>query len=304
MSILQGIGPVFAIILLGCWLSRIGFPSREFWPASDKVAYYVMFPALLIDSLGKADFSAVPVSAMAGAIYLTMAASLAVWYVVRRSLDLPGPAFTSVFQGVLRCNTFVALSAVLALYGQQGLAVAGVLLMCMIPVVNMLCVAVLNRYGAADGGRGPSAVARELVRNPLILGCAAGLALNLLHLDLPLGVGGTFSVLGRAALPVGLLAVGSALRFGNLFGQLRPLIVSSIMKLALMPLAAFAFCWLLGIPHLARSVMVLLCACPLAASAYILARQMGGDHELAASLITAQTLLSALTLPLVAWALL
>ncbi|HEB97225.1 MAG TPA: AEC family transporter, partial [Sedimenticola thiotaurini] len=68
-----------------------------------------------------------------------------------------------------------------------------------------------------------------------------------------------------------------------------------------MPALMFLGCLLFGIDGLPRTVAVLAGAVPTASSSYILARQMGGDHQLMANLISVQVLLAAATLPLMIW---
>src|SRR5699024_6765912 len=73
---------------------------------------------------------------------------------------------------------------------------------------------------------------------------------------------------------------------------------SSLFKLVAMPLAAFVAAWLLVLQPLETRILVLFAALPTATSAFILARQLGGDHTLLATILTIETLLSAVTLPL------
>jgi len=73
---------------------------------------------------------------------------------------------------------------------------------------------------------------------------------------------------------------------------------SNLIKLVLMPAFVLGFALLLGMDAVSRDVALLFAALPTATSAYILARQLGGDAELIAALITSQTLLAMLTLPL------
>jgi predicted permease len=73
---------------------------------------------------------------------------------------------------------------------------------------------------------------------------------------------------------------------------------ATVIKLVLMPALVLGLALLLGLPPISRDVALLFAALPTATSAYILARQLGGDAELMAALITAQTLLAMLTLPL------
>jgi malonate transporter len=135
--------------------------------------------------------------------------------------------------------------------------------------------------------------------NPLILACALGILLNASGLGLPPILGPALEILGRGALPLGLLAVGAGLRFEGLAKERRTLAVTASLKLLIMPAATALACHWLGVTGTPAMVAVLYTALPPAPSAYILARQLGGDAGLMARLIAAHTLLSLATIPLV-----
>ena len=63
-------------------------------------------------------------------------------------LALDGPAFTSLFQGATRWQTFIALAVAGSLFGEFGLALASVAAVAMIPILNVISVWVLARYAA------------------------------------------------------------------------------------------------------------------------------------------------------------
>jgi hypothetical protein len=75
-------------------------------------------------------------------------------------------------------------------------------------------------------------------------------------------------------------------------------IVSSFIKLALLPLIIYACNQVFLISPALNTVLVLFSALPTASSAYILARQLGGNAELMAIIITAETLISLISLPI------
>ncbi|MFW6143106.1 MAG: AEC family transporter, partial [Desulfovermiculus sp.] len=104
-------------------------------------------------------------------------------------------------------------------------------------------------------------------------------------------------LLGRAALPVGLLAVGAGLRITSLHSNISALIASCLIKLILFPLGTALFCLLFQVTGDAKTVAVLFASLPTAVSAFILARQLGGATTLMASIVTVQTVLAALTMP-------
>jgi predicted permease len=74
--------------------------------------------------------------------------------------------------------------------------------------------------------------------------------------------------------------------------------LSTVLKLVLMPTMALTLALALGVRGTELAVVAICSAVPTASNAYILARQLGGDAPLMAQIITVQTLLSALTLPL------
>lgn len=293
---IAALAPVFAVILLGYALCRLRFPGEAFWPLAERITYFVLFPALLINKLSTASFDA-EASAMAAAIVGTGLVTALALLVLRRRLGFDGPAFSSIFQGSIRVNTYVGLAGAAAMFGDTGIALSAVALFVIVAQNNLMCVPVLARYGAKPEGSSSGLVA-ELMHNPLILGCVAGFALNASNLPLPEAFHETLALVGRAALPMGLLAVGAGMRPGHIGQQACGIAVASAMKLVVFPLLALGFCAALGVTGPALTVAILFCALPTATSSYILARQMGGDTMLMATTITVQTMISALTIPL------
>ncbi len=294
--VLGALGPVFALILLGLGLRRSGFPGDDFWPAAERLTYFLLFPALLLHRLALARLDQYAVGPVLGVIVGMLLAMSALLYLLRPWLRVNGPAFTSVYQGVIRFNSYVGLAVVLAVLPPAGGVVAALVMAIMIPLINVLCVLVLSMHAGGTATLG--GVTRGLMRNPLILACLAGIALSLSGVGLPWGTAALLEVLARAALPLGLLAVGAGL---HLEGLRRPglLVAASALKLLGLPLLAALLCALLGAGALETAVLISFAALPGASTAYILARQMGGDAPLIAAIVTVETALALVTLPLV-----
>lgn len=291
------LGPLFLLILLGALLGRLRQPSGDFWAQLERLIYFLLFPAMLVATLATADVSQVPVGRVAVALLGAMGLFGALLWALHGWLGLAAPAFTSAFQGALRFNTYVGVAGAAALHGAPGATVAAVAVALMVPVVNVLCVASFIAAGTlGTGSLGKSLAA--LARNPLILGCLLGIALNLGGIGLPGWSQATVELLGRAALPLGLVAVGVALRPRALMRLDRGTWATNLVKLVLMPALVLLLARGLGLDPVSRDVALLFAALPTATSAYILARQLGGDAEMMAALITGQTLLAMLTLPL------
>jgi predicted permease len=137
-----------------------------------------------------------------------------------------------------------------------------------------------------------------VVKNPLIWACAIGIAVNVTHLPLPKLWHDVADALGRSSLGIGLLVTGAGL---HLEGLLRPSLAAAsavFLKLVLMPVLALALALAFGIAGPSLVVVAVCSAVPTSSSAYVMARQMGGDAPLLAQIITLQTILAAVTMPI------
>lgn len=292
--LLEALLPVAVVIGLGYALRRSGFLPRPAWAPIDRLVYHVLFPAFLFSELARAPLAGLPAAPLAAALLGTLATMAAAANLARRAFGLPGPAYTSVLQGVTRFNTFVTLALVAPLFGPGALPLGALAVALLVPAANLLGVAALARHG--EGARG--LVWRALLTNPLILGCVAGAGWSLTGLPLPRVVADTAALLGRPVLALGLLSVGAGLELAGVARRPALLLAVCAGKLAAMPLLAYAYGRLLGLEGVPLGVAVLAVAAPTATSAYILARQLGGDADLMAAIVVATTLASLLTLPL------
>jgi len=291
--------PVFILIVLGLILKRSLMRLETQWHGLERLTYYVLFPMLLIQTLVKADLSKVPVAGVGGALLISALAMSLLCLGLRPLLarmDIDGPAFTSIFQGATRWQTYVALAVSGNLYGDTGLALASVAMVAIIPLVNVFSVAVLAHYASPEK-QSARAIVMTVARNPLIWACAIGLVVNVLHLPLPKIWHEVADALGRSSLAIGLLVTGAGLHLEGLFRPNAGAAIGVCLKLILMPAIAVALALMFGLTG-ANLVIVAACAAvPASSSAYVLARQMGGDAPLLAQIITLQTILAAITMP-------
>lgn len=289
--------PVFLLIALGAVLARTFFPAAIMWAPLERLVYFVLFPPLLFQTIVTAQLEEGEALRLAGAFLVAILAMAAILLAIRRLLPVSGASFSSIFQGAIRWNSYVSLGIVAALLGSRGVALAAVAFATMVPTVNLLSVWVITRY-AGDTPAAGRAVVRALVGNPLIIACLGGLLFVGLGIPVPDVVIRTFKLMGDSTIALGLLAVGAALDFGHMRASGVATTVTIVLKLLVMPLLMAGACVLLGVTGDARTVAIVCAAVPPASSAYILARQLGGDATLMATLVTALTLVCVVTVPL------
>jgi malonate transporter len=283
--------PNFVLIVLGLALARRFDFGRDFWDGLEKLVYYVLFPALLFRALAlaKIDFSSTGWLVLCALAFTLAGFALSV---------LAGPIFrlerkllATGSQCGYRFNTYVGLAIAGSLFGDEGVAVAALLLGVMIPLANFLAVAML----AAHGKRG---FLYELATHPLLVSSLAGLAWNALGLPLPGFADQTLNLLAVTALPAGLLSVGAAMRIERGQGPVGAHAWWLAVKLAAVPAIAWCLIRAFGFGGVEAKVLLLVAALPTASNAYILAVRMTGDGRAVATQITVGTVLSMLTIPL------
>ncbi len=291
------LAPVALLVALGHALARGGFVSAAFWAEAERLCYYLLLPALFADHLASVRLSSLPVAPLA----LTLVGSTALVAVglalARPLVRVDGAAFTSVFQGAIRFNNYVGAAVAVALFGAHGGALAAVCVAIIVPLVNLLCVGVFVCHGALRPDA--RAVARHVLANPLVLGCLLGIALQAAGVGFPPVIAPVVRALGAASMPLGLMCVGAALRFGALRAWVRPVAVASVCKFVALPVAAWLVGHALGLSGAALTVALLFQALPTSSASYLMARQLGGDAPLMAGITALQTLAAMAAVPLV-----
>ena len=290
--------PVFALILIGYFFKRIKFPSHEFWPQADKLTYYVLMPSLLIYKLSNASLSS------SNSLGFILSALLAIFFTMiilmlaNKIKPTSASSFTSVVQGGIRFNTYVFLALSGAIFGNEGLVLSAIILTFAIPFINILCITIFALY-ISNEKLNFLYLLKSIVTNPLIIACIIGGSINFLGIHFPLLINNTLEILSKAALPMGLLSVGFGLVIKEIKSSKSELIISSIAKHLIMPILIFVFAKYFELDNIMISILVLFAVLPTAPTSFILARQLGGDIGLMSSIITVQTLISALFIILV-----
>ena len=300
LDIFLSIAPIFLLLVLGYVLRRGGIPSVEFWNLNDRLVYWILFPALLFSNTSTIDLSGDLLSSFAVVIYCGFGSAVIFALVSSRLFRLNGATASSVLQGAARHNSFIALAVAERLIGLDGLALATLVTALLIPVTNITVVTLMVTMIRGDGGRGAvlRAVLRDLARNPLLIAVLLGIATNVLNIAPIPVLSDMAKILGAAALPIMLLCVGANIRIRAMTSAGLPVALSVVGKMVVFPAMILVAAQFVDLSDAALLVLILYGAVPTAASAYTLARQMGGDAPVMATIITLQTALSFVTLPI------
>lgn len=283
--------PDFLLIALGYALCRWTALGRPVWDGAERLVYYLLFPALLFVAIARQPLTLGALASLGGVGLTVTVCGIVLAHAVGRWPGVDGSAHASGAQVAFRFNSYIALALAERLGGAAGVAALAVLIALVVPVCNVAAVWPLARAGGQSMGR-------ELVRNPLIAATVAGLAANLVGLQLPELASITLQRLGSAALPIGLMAVGAGLRVGALREAPGLAVALLAIRHAVLPVVALVLVRWADLNATQQTIAVAFASLPTAASAYVLAVRMGGRGDYVAGLITVSTLLGMLSVPL------
>lgn len=294
MNFAQLLFPDFSLILCGYLICRFTALNRPVWQQVESLVYFFLFPVLLFHSIVKSPLDLNAASGLIGAglslgvCAIALSYSLPYWPIVGKRLDRRDHAASA--QVAFRFNSFIALALAERLAGPEGLLMISVLIGVCVPAFNIAAVWPMARQ--ANTG-----FLRELVRNPLIIATASGLAANLLGFRIPEWLDPSVSRIGAASLALGLMAAGAGMQLGTLrHGKLLGMGMLMIRHLVL-PLIAVGMARLFQLDALQTTVLLAFSALPTASTCYVLAARMGYNGPYVAGLVTLSTLSGMWSLP-------
>jgi malonate transporter len=296
------VSPVFLLIILGNFLRRIKVPDISFWEINDKLCYWVLIPALLFHYISQINLSSEMLYSYSVIIYVGFFIAILTVLILGKLLGYPPERWTSILQGAVRQNAFIALAITGSLFGDEGLKIASIFMLIYVPSINIIIVTTMvMNFGQSKKNASKNefiTVFIELSKNPFILAMIAGLIFSIAQSEKLKVIIDTSGLLGSAALPIMLLTIGAKIKVRDLALTITPIIISNFLKLLALPLIAFFVANYLGLSEIEVVVAVIFAAVPTAVSSHTLARQFGADDQLMTSIITTQVILSFITIPL------
>ena len=294
MNYAQLLFPDFSLIICGYLVCRYTALNRTVWEQVESLVYFFLFPVLLFHSIVKSPLDLVAASSLISAGLLLGVAGIAMAYCLPylpwlgKHIDKRNHAASA--QVAFRFNSFIGLALAERLAGPEGLLMIAVLIGVCVPFFNVAAVWPMARHAK-------SGFLRELLRNPLIIATATGLAANLLGFTMPVWLEPTITRIGAASLALGLMAAGAGMQLGHL-SQAKTLAIAVLsIRHLILPIVALGLSRLFNLSLPQATILLAFSALPTASSAYVLAARMGYNGGYVAGLVTLSTMLGVLSLP-------
>lgn len=288
--------PIFLVMAAGWFLRRLKWIDDAFVETGSRLVFNLALPALIVTSLVNLDLDSLVNPRQVGFGVTVTVASFVLLWIVSAWWPGSGPDRGVFVQGAFRGNLgIIGIAVCASLYGNTGLAVGSVLLAGITLAYNILSVYALT----ASGGRQHTSwhqIVRGITRNPLIISILLGLTLAAFKVPVPDLILTSAAYFGQMTLPLALLCVGATLSLDALSHGTATAFVATALKLVVLPIAGTLAALPFGFSPMELGTLFAMFASPTATASYVMARTMGGNHQLAASIVALTTLLAPISL--------
>ena len=292
---LEAVFPIFVLMLLG-YLLKVGkIVGQTVFDGMNKLIFWVFLPTLLFYNIYSTDAGNV---FDLGLILFCVVGILLVFvlgYVAVMFLTKENARRGVMLQGMFRSNVaFLGVPLVGYVCGKEAVGTAALTVAVVVPLVNVLAVICLERF--RHGKPKFSVILKGVLKNPLLIGCVAGLLCLWLDIRFPSVLETPIGEVADMATPLAMIVLGAGFSFGGIKGYKKEIFVTVFSKLILIPLVMVVAAILLGFRQ--KNLVCILCtfAKPVAVASYAMARQMDADTDLASAVVVVSSALCCFSL--------
>ena len=294
---LNAIAPLFFVMLSGYAFRNLKLCSDSFLDGMNGFVFKIALPVALFKDLSGEDFFAVWDLKFVVFCFVVTAVCITAAIILGHIIgneDTVG----EFAQGAYRSSAAIlGISFLENLYGSAGMA--PLMIAAAVPLYNVMAVVILSIF-KPGGGRMTRAKAlstlKGIATNPIIWGIAVGMVWSLFKLPQPTMFKTTIGYISNLSAPLGLMAVGASFELKAAFAKLKPALTASFCKLIVWCAIFLPLAVRLGFTHDKLVAILAMLGTPTTVSSYVMAKNMGHEGSLSASIVMLTTMLSALTL--------
>ena len=292
---LNAVLPVFIMMMCGYAARCFNVIKTEDVPKMNSVAFKIFMPVMLFYNLYNADLkTALNFPLMLYTTVGTLASFFLCMVFVLRHEKNPSKRGVMI-QGLYRSNYLITGVPIAgALVENADLGPAIILVAVVAPLFNLLAVICLEMFNGEKANFGKMVL--DVLKNPLIIGAAAGMLFVALGIRLPPVLEKVVGDMGRVASPLALFLLGAFFRFDSLSTHKKELVTVTLGRLIVVPAIFLSIGYALGFRGVEFAALMAVFASSTSASSFTMAQQMGGDGELAGNIVIITSFMCSFTL--------
>ncbi|MCB9077556.1 MAG: AEC family transporter [Anaerolineaceae bacterium] len=299
MTIIQVIFPIFAIALVGYVTAYRGVLDERDIKGISRFVFTIIIPMLLFKSLAHIELPPQIQWQFLLSYYgvVLFIYGLAVWTSKRWFVHSPQEQGIFGLGSTYSNMILVGLPVISAGLGDQALLPLFMLVSIHSALLFFIVMLLLERANGGGEQRSPRQIAlqtaRNLMRNPIIIGLVLGLGFNWLAIPIPALIDDTLDIISRATLPCALFVLGASLNAYKITGHLTEAWTMIGLKMVLQPLLVWVLAFLVfHIDPLWGVVAVMAAGMPIGVNAYLFAVEYQAGVATLSTAILLSTLLA------------
>lgn len=289
--------PVFLMMAAGWLMQKTGLLDEHTTKKLNQLAFKVLLPALLFRDLSTADFLAVWDTKFVLFCFCATILSIAMAVILSRFHGDKSERGELIQAAYRSSAAILGIAFVNNIYGQS--AMAALMIVATVPLYNIMAVTVLTVTSpdrSKGSGRLVSDTVKNVLKNPIILGIAVGMAWSLIDIPQPVILSKSVSYLAGMATPLSLIALGASVKIGEAREKLPSALRISAVKLVLFTAVFLPFAVKLGFRGEKLIAILVMLGSATTGSCFVMCRNLGHKGALTACTVMVSTLLSAFTL--------
>ena len=296
--------PLIIMMSVGWILKHFKVCDENFFKTANKLTFRLFLPLMLFNNIYTSDIQS---SFNIRLIIFTVSSILIT--VILLTIIIPRIEKQNANQGVLiqalfRSNYILfGVPVCMNLFGQANMGITSMLAVFVVPLYNLLSVAVLAIYANKESNETMEIkkieikeTLMDIVKNPLIIACAIGIAMATVGLKLPNVLEKTISDISKIATPFALIILGGDFGVKGALKNIKYIVWVSTFKLIVIPGIIILSAILMGFRQLELGVLLSIFASPIAIASYVMAQNVKSNDELAGQLVATTTILSSFTI--------
>ena len=168
-----------------------------------------------------------------------------------------------------------------------------------VPLYNVFAVIILAIENRNDKDRNLKELIKQAIKgvctNPIIISLFVGFMFSFMDWDFPGVINDSVSCIAKLTTPLALICIGASFKGAAAIKMLGPTVTATLIKLVIQPLLFLPVAAKLGFGVAEMAAVLVMLGAPTTPSCYIMAKNMGHEGTLTASVVALTTVLSAFT---------
>ena len=294
--------PLFIIITLGAILKKANIINDNVVDSLSTIVFYFALPAKLFRDTASSDFTEFfNPKLILFAVSATIIGFLVLLLVVLFFEKDWSKASVLIHSGFRSNFVYVGLPLIQSILGKDIVPAASIIMIVILPLYNVLGVILLTFLNNKGNKISIKSLLLNILTNPMILGILLALPFSILHINIPDFINVSLGSLGSIATPMSLILIGTGLKLNFVKGEGKKVVSIALYKVVLQPIIIMALVMQMNFNIDEIISLFILFSVPPANNVFVWAKKMGGDANLASSIIVTSLNISLITLPIGIW---